>query len=380
MKLTNRLGLPQAIVNALSHDEYDRGPADISVTGLSSPPRQQALANAHGSELEEDASDLIYALLGKAVHHILEVGGGADPTTITEERYFMTVPGPLGNWVVSGQMDSIDLEPLEIAPFVGIDDWKTAKVAEMVYGVKAEREEQLNVYKVLLEAQRQADGMQRFHVGRLRDYFMLRDWSKIQAARVPTAQPTLTGTQPESTYPESQMVRHDVRIWSADEAREFILERVALHQQAQDAYRTATLATQPVNDLGLVPQSVLPECTDDERWARKPSFAAVKTGATHASAVRATREEAEQYAQEHTAGFDYVTEQRGDKVAVKRADNTGRAKLFDTTAEAEAWMASKAETYKVVERPAESIRCEFYCNVSAICEQWRAIREERANG
>ncbi len=125
---------------------------------------------------------------------------------------------------------------------------------------------------------------------------------------------------------------------------------------------------------------MLPDCTDDERWAREPSFAAVKTGATRASAVRATREEAEQYAQEHTAGFDYLVEQRGDKWAVKRADNTGRAKLFDTAAEAEAWMVSKAETYKVVERPAESIRCEYYCNVSAICEQWRAIREERANG
>lgn len=323
MRLSNRLGLPEAIVRALSVDEYDRGNSDISVTGLTSPPRLVALREAHADELTEDVSDLIFALLGKAVHKILELA--ADATSVVEKRFFMSVPGPLGPMVVSGQTDSIDLRPSVIDGKVGIDDWKTAKVAEMQFGVKAEREQQLNLYKALAE-------LNGYSIGRLRDIFILRDWSKVQASRAPATVATLTGTQPESDYPDSQVVVHDVRIWGQQELADYVMNRVALHQQAQHEY------TERLNSDSEFPQDALPLCSDEERWARPTSIALMKPGAKRASKVVDTEEEAGKYMEEHPK-----------------------------------------DSYVMEVRPGESIRCAYYCPVSSICDQWRAIREERAS-
>ena len=45
MKVTNRLGLPQPIVEVLSRDNYSKGDADFSVTELIDSQRQKALTN-----------------------------------------------------------------------------------------------------------------------------------------------------------------------------------------------------------------------------------------------------------------------------------------------------------------------------------------------
>lgn len=373
MRLTNRLGLPEAIVRALMVDEYDRGAANISVTGLTSPPRLVALREAHDDELTEDVSDLIFALLGKAVHKILEVADADNPGTITEKRYFMRLLGTLGEWVVSGQMDSIELEA-DASGGVVIKDWKTAKVAEMKFGVKVEREQQLNVYKVLLE-------LAGYNVIGLQDIFILRDWSKVQAAKQPTSVPTLTGTPMVSDYPDSQVVVHDVRMWSHEEAGKYIMGRLAVHQQAQAAYNKALRYERTGigdgTEFSLMPQDVLPECDDEERWARPASFAAIKHGAKVASRLFDTEAEAEAYAQEHTSGFgEYYTEEQADgTIKVFKGENAKRAsKTFKTLPEADAWIAAQAETYDVQARPGESIRCEFYCPVSSICQQWAEMR------
>ena len=39
MKITNKQNLPESLVRAVSYSDYDRGDADISVTGLLNPPR-----------------------------------------------------------------------------------------------------------------------------------------------------------------------------------------------------------------------------------------------------------------------------------------------------------------------------------------------------
>src|SRR3990167_5596923 len=47
MKLTNKQGLPQPLVEAVRNDSYGRGDADISVTQLLAPPRKVALIHEH---------------------------------------------------------------------------------------------------------------------------------------------------------------------------------------------------------------------------------------------------------------------------------------------------------------------------------------------
>src|SRR5690606_35614373 len=73
MKVVDDVGLPEPILRAIQNDPYSRGESDISVTGLIKPPLMRALEDYRADEIEEKASGRIYALLGKAVHAILEM-------------------------------------------------------------------------------------------------------------------------------------------------------------------------------------------------------------------------------------------------------------------------------------------------------------------
>ena len=72
MKITNKAGLPEAIVQAVRADPYDKGAARFSVTELIGPPIIRLLHQQHDDEVEEDAADRIWSLFGSAVHGILE--------------------------------------------------------------------------------------------------------------------------------------------------------------------------------------------------------------------------------------------------------------------------------------------------------------------
>ena len=98
MKYTNFLNLPEPLVNAVVNDDYDRGSSDITVTELLSPPRKVALEKMHSDELVTDVSESMWALIGQAVHSILERSG---TTGRTEERMYAEVLG----WKVGGKFD-----------------------------------------------------------------------------------------------------------------------------------------------------------------------------------------------------------------------------------------------------------------------------------
>ena len=85
MKITNKFNLPEAIYEAVKNDGYTRGDSDISVTQLIDSPYIRELKNNHNSEIEEDATDRIWSLLGQAVHTILE---RADTEDLKEERLY----------------------------------------------------------------------------------------------------------------------------------------------------------------------------------------------------------------------------------------------------------------------------------------------------
>ena len=106
MKYTNKHNVPQEIINAIHNDNYTRGKAIISVTGLLQSPRIRLLANEHEEELVVDVSDEIWKLLGQSVHTILERANENNEDTITEQRMFAKV----NEWTISGQTDSIDIK------------------------------------------------------------------------------------------------------------------------------------------------------------------------------------------------------------------------------------------------------------------------------
>lgn len=240
MKLTNRLNLPQPLVDAVANDSYNRGQAHISVTGLLRPPRVAALEEAHADELEEDASDRIWSLVGQVIHGVLE---RADQTGVTERRFSIEVEG----WTVSGQADRFLRGLLQDYKFVTAYKFKNG-------GVPEEFEQQLNCYAEL----HRRNG---HDVKRLEIVAILRDWSKMEARRDPA-------------YPQQQVIIRQVPLWTQAKAQAFIRSRVILHQQARVR---------------------LPECSPDERWAKPDVYAVMKRGRKTAVRLYESREAAESH-------------------------------------------------------------------------------------
>jgi hypothetical protein len=241
MKLTNRNNLPQPLVDAVNNDSYSSGDATISVTTLISPPRVSALKIQHADELEEDASDRIWSLMGQVVHGILE---RADKTGVAERRLSIEVEG----WKISGQMDRYIDGVLQDYKVVTAYKFKDD-------GVPEEYEQQLNIYAELLR--------QNGHpVKRLEIVGILRDWSKMEARRDPA-------------YPQAQVIVREVSLWSQEAAQKFIRERVVLHKQARVS---------------------LPMCSESERWARPTKYAVMKAGKDRAVKLYDNQSDAESHA------------------------------------------------------------------------------------
>lgn len=246
MKLTNRLDLPAAIVDAVRNDGYSRGAADISVTGLLKPPQITRLESLHQEEIEEDASDRIWSLLGQSIHTILE---RANRVAVAEQRLSITVEG----WVVSGGMDVY-------AEGDTLIDYKVTSVWKVIKGDLEEWERQLNLYAVIL----------RHHghlVKKLQVVAILRDWSKREAER-------------DSNYPQAQVVNIDIPLWEETRATSYMRARVLLHQQEG-----------------------VPQCTPEDRWAQSDVWAVMKVGRKTAVRLYNSEAEADAHAAQESALF-----------------------------------------------------------------------------
>lgn len=104
MKFTNHSGLPDALVQAVTHRDYSPGHSDITVTQLIGPPRIRVLTKQHGDEMEQDVMDRIWALLGSSIHEILR---RSETIARVEERLYM----PVNGWTLGGQFDRLVVYP-----------------------------------------------------------------------------------------------------------------------------------------------------------------------------------------------------------------------------------------------------------------------------
>jgi hypothetical protein len=84
MQLTNRLNLPDALVAAIANDSYVGG-GDISVTKLIDSPQIRTLGRKYKDSIVVDVSERIWALMGQAVHTVLE---RANTSAVVEQRLF----------------------------------------------------------------------------------------------------------------------------------------------------------------------------------------------------------------------------------------------------------------------------------------------------
>lgn len=221
MKLTNRLGLPDAVVKAVTNDTYTKGDSDISITTLIAPPRIRVLKKLHEDKIEEDVSDRIYSLLGQVMHGILDRASLGETDAIHEKRFYVEIEGVR----VSGQLDTYNLNGL-------IQDYKLVSLYQVKDGVKEEYEQQLNCYAALLRG----NGLE---VNALELVCILRDWSKGKA-------------KSDYTLPQQQIIKLQVPLWSQEKALAFLTDRVKIHKAAN---KKLTL------------------CTPEERWADPDKWA-----------------------------------------------------------------------------------------------------------
>lgn len=265
MKLTNRMGLPKTIVNAIERDSYTMGNARISVTGLLKPPRIGLLYKKHYHEIEKDVTDHVWSLFGRAVHVILEQGG--DEEHIPEERLYAEVRG----WRISGQLDVQKIGGNKVK----IIDYKTCR-SFAVMAEKPEWAEQLNVYAWLVE---QAKG---YDVAELAICAFVRDWNRHRAS--------------EPDYPSQPAVMINIPMWSREEVASFVEHRVRVHQEAQALWDMSGDA---------------PHCTDTERWMRRTKYVLMKRGNKRPTRLFDTRVEAQQWAEQHEGSY-YIEERKSE--------------------------------------------------------------------
>lgn len=248
MKLTNRLGLPDAVVASVSNDDYSRGECDMSVTQAIAPPRKVELQRRHEDEIVEDVSERIWMLMGKAIHGILDKAAPRG-AALTEERLFLDVLG----WKVSGAFDTMALLQ-QNDDLWKISDYKVTSVWSVIFAdTKSDWEAQLNLYAHMLRRHS-------FPIGALEIVALCRDWQKSKALV-------------DKDYPQSQVAVVPIRLWSDDEAQAYLEQRVLLHQAARD-------------------RGELPLCTAEERWERPTKYALMKAGNKRATRVFDNEEEA----------------------------------------------------------------------------------------
>lgn len=258
MKITNKHNLPQTFVNVLEKPSYSKGGANLSATELLSSPQIVQLRKMHAEELEQDAMDMVWSIIGTAVHHILEQG--ADENNQVEER----IHAELDGWSLSG---AIDLQRI-LEDGIEVNDYKTVGV----YGVmneKKEWEEQLNIYAWLVEK------VKKQPVVGLKIIAIIRDWSRRDA-------------ETRANYPRTPVASIDINLWPMEQREEFIRNRIHAHSEALFAADTG---------------ADLPPCTPAEMWEKETVYALKKNGAVRAKSLHSTLEEAEAALEEAGKGF-----------------------------------------------------------------------------
>lgn len=235
MIITNKHGLPESVINALSRN-YPPIKHRMSVTDLVNAPLIRQLKSKHWEELEEDASDRLWMLLGTSLHYILEQHSPDD--AFEEEKLTATY----GKYTIVGKSDLYHNGV--------VTDWKTTSVYSFLLGDKPEWIAQLNVYAYLWR-------YNGFPVTKLQVNAILRDWSKGKTFK-------------NDNYPKIPFMQIDIPLWDIKVIEDYIAERIALHEQ--------------------IPA---PECTPEERWERPTTYAVMKEGRKSAIRVFDTELEAE---------------------------------------------------------------------------------------
>lgn len=247
MKITNKFNVPETLLSLAQRDFYTKGKADYSVTEIISPPRIQRLRKKHWQDIEQDVSDMLWMLLGTALHVVAERSVVEGHTN--EERIIVDMDGVLLSGAIDLQRDDED--------GITIYDYKFTS-AWALMNDKPEWEQQQNIYRYLIE---RAKGKP---VKGLKICALIRDWSRRDAQNKPD-------------YPQAPIQVVDIPMWTMERTKQFIWERIEAHRDSK---------------VRADWDEELPLCTEEDRWMRDTKYALKKEGRKTAIRVFDTEEEA----------------------------------------------------------------------------------------
>lgn len=261
MKVKNKMGLPEALVKAVTIDRHNKD-GEYSATTLLKDPAEVMLMKRHFDEIEVDAADSIWAVFGSAVHYIFEK---QNDNAFKEERFEV----PVLNSKVTGRVDNYDMENEILA------DFKTASIWKVTYNDFDDWRKQGLVYAYLMKK----SGL---NVKKCRFIALLKDHSKSKA-------------KIDSSYPQSPVYVYEFDVTDKDleEIEKFIFNKVADFEKAEK-----------------IPDEELPACSKEARWATDDKFAVMKTGRKTAIKLFDNREEAEKNMA--ALGGTYIEERKGE--------------------------------------------------------------------
>jgi len=246
MKITNNNKIPAPIYRAICHNWYTGAGAKhfCSVTELLKPVKLFILERRYKDTVKQEASDLIWSLMGSAMHKVLEAS--EHETSLNEEMLFCDINGK----TISGGVDLYEGGT--------ISDFKFTSVWSYIYGNRRkEWEQQLNLYSYLYQ---QAG----FPVTRLQVIAIFRDWSKLKA-RI------------EHDYPKQVMII-SIKLWNMSRTEHFIKKRLCQFETALK-----------------LPDDAIKECSQQERWQDNDVYTVMKNGNKRATKLCKSQEQAEAY-------------------------------------------------------------------------------------
>lgn len=223
MIITNKSQLPDSIFKFLeqAHSFYDHDAVagTLSATTLLKPIQEIVLLKRYGDQIEVDGMDQMWSVLGSGVHAVLEKTEGYQPCG----RLYAEIDGVK----ISGKPDYIVNKC--------VDDYKITSVFSIIFKSK-ERDwrRQLSIYRYLYFKQ---NGVLLDEIGHI--VAILRDWNKNGKG---------------DDYPKFPMVEITLKLSSIEATEQFLRSKIT--------------------DLKIFEKeldSVLPECTDEERWYNEKS-------------------------------------------------------------------------------------------------------------
>lgn len=241
MNTTNIHNLPDYLLR-LAGENRRPVPNRYSVTQLIAPPMVRQLTLECWDALSEDVSEMLWVILGRMGHAVIENIASAE--TLAEEKLEYEYDGATIVQIIDRMHNGV------------LIDVKFTSVWSFLLGDKPEWEQQLNLY---------AFGLYRAKGVRpkaLRIDAILRDWTKSKVR------------DPE--YPPYPFVTKDIPLWPVEQQEAFLKSRIA--------------------DLKAADRGEARKCTPEEMWERPTTWAAKKKGAKRAIRVFDTEVSADVYA------------------------------------------------------------------------------------